>query len=264
MLDAGAPGQETDTGMRSARVIALAALAVSLTTPFWFDSALRVLGVTPALHQAQREDTMAIGRQERKLRDVEQRLGAADAQLVRTRSDMARVERVRADTAAWTRVIVLTRLTDALRRGMPFHAELVTARALEGPESDLGPLIAAVGSYAPIGVPTDATLAADFRRVTDPVLRPARGLNPIAWVAAVAAWLPFGRGSADPDPAHAVLRDAAALVAAGRIEQAASLLRPLSGPARDLVGGWLADVDARLAANTLEQRVGALMRAGMG
>ena len=49
-------------------------------------------------------------------------------------------------------------------------------------------------------------------RATDPVLRPARGLNPVAWASAAYAMLPFARSASDTDPARALLREAAALV----------------------------------------------------
>jgi len=242
--------------------IAIAALAVSLTTPFWYDGALRLLGVVPSLHRAQLEDALNLSRQERKLRDVEQRLSTASTQLARTQADLAQASRVQQEAAAWTRIVVLARLAEATRSGRPFVSELTLARSANVLGGELVPLATVVAPYAPIGVPTMDDLARDFRRLTDPVLRPPRGLNPVAWASAAFSYLPFGRAAVDPDPARAALREAAALVEVRRAFEAAALLRPLTGPVRDGMAGWLADVDARAAADTLDRRVEAAMRPG--
>ena len=244
--------------------IAIAALAVSLTTPFWYDGALRLLGVVPSLHRAQLEDVLTLSRQERKLRDVEQRLSSANTQLARTQGDLAQANRIQQEAAAWTRMVVLARLTEAMRSGRPFVSELAMARAANAIGGDLAPLAAVIAPYAPIGVPTVDDLGRDFRRLTDPVLRPARGLNPLAWASAALSYMPFGRGAIDPDPARAALREAAALVEAKRAFEAAAVLRPLTGPVREGMAGWLADVDARAAADGLDRRVEAALRPGRG
>jgi len=54
-------------------------------------------------------------------------------------------------------------------------------------------------------------------------------------------------------------REAAALVDAGRPFEAADRLRPVRGPVGELMAGWIADVDARLVADALLQRVDALI-----
>jgi len=244
--------------------IAIAALAVSLTTPFWYDGALRLLGFVPSLHRAQLEDALTLSRQERKLRDVEQRLSTASTQLARTQADLAQANRVQQEAAVWTRIVVLARLAEATRSGRPFVSELTMARSANALGGDLVPLATVIAPYAPIGVPTMDDLARDFRRLTDPVLRPPRGLNPLAWASAAFSYLPFGRPAVDPDPARAALREAAALVEARRSFEAAALLRPLTGPVRDGMAGWLADVDARAAADALDRRVEAAMRPGRG
>lgn len=236
------------------------ALGVSLTTPLWYDGALRFLGLTTALTQAQREDALAIARQERRLRDMEQRLGAASAQLSRTQSELSQATRRQEETAAWTRVMILARLGEMLRQGVPFTTELAMARAAGAGEQT--PLLDRLAPYAAIGVPTTNDLTSDFRRVTDPVLRPARGLNPIAWASAVYAMMPFVKPAPEADPGRIALRDASALVQAGRIGDAATLLRSAQGPVAELMAGWLADVEARATAEIFNRQVEALLRAG--
>jgi hypothetical protein len=242
--------------------IALLALGVSLTTPFWYDGALRLLGLSTAIIQAQREDALAITRHERKLRDVEQRLGTAQSQLTRAQADLTQAARRQEETAAWTRVMILARLSEVLRRGQPFGPELAMARGAGAVSGDLMPLLERVSPYAPIGVPTMADLASDFRRVTDPVLRPSRGLNPLAWAATVISWTPFARPAPDLDPGRAALRDAGERVQMGDIMGAATRLRPVNGPMATLMAGWIADTDARAAADLLNARVDAMLRAG--
>lgn len=237
---------------------------MSLTTPFWYDNILKVMGIVPALHRAQLEDSQMLTRQERKLRDVEQRLAVANTQLSRTQADLLQANRVQQEAMTWTRMVVLARLTDATKAGRPFVSELAMARSAEALGGDLAGPAALIAPYAPIGVPTQDDLTRDFRRLTDPVLRPGRGLNPLAWASAALSYLPFARPVADPDPDRAALREAATLVEAKRPQEAATLLRPLAGPMRDAMAGWLADVDARAAADGLERRVETAMRPGRG
>ena len=237
--------------------LAIAAVAVALTTPLWYDSALRLLGIIPTLQRAQLEDALSISRLERKAQDTDRQLGATTGQVARTRDDLARVERAQRDAEFWARALILSRLADATRTGRPFTGELSAAR--QAATDDVASLITRIAPYAAIGVPTPAELMRDFRRVTDPVLRPARGLNPIAWASAAYALLPFGRSATDTDPARALLREAAALVDAGRPFEAADRLRPVRGPVGELMAGWIADVDARLVADALLRRVDALI-----
>ena len=242
--------------------IAMVALGVSLTTPFWYDGALRLLGITTTIGQAQQEDALAISRQERKLRDVEQRLSTTATQLTKAQADLTQAARKQEETAAWTRVMILARLGEALRRGTPFGPELAMARGARAATGDLTPLLDRFAPYAPIGVPTTQDLGQDFRRVTDPVLRPARGLNPLAWAATVIAWTPFGRPAPETDPGRLALREAASRVRDGAVTDAATMLRPVTGPVADMMAGWLADADARAAADAFNQRIDALLRAG--
>ncbi len=241
--------------------IAMVALGVSLTTPFWYDGALRVLGITTAINQAQQQDALAITRQERTLQDVQQRLTTANAQLSKARTDLTEAARQQEETAAWTRTMILVRLSEALRRGIPFVAEVAMVRSSGAATGDLPRLIERIAPYAPIGVPTAVDLANDFRRVTDPVLRPNRGFNPMAWAATVVAWTPFGRPAAETDPGRTALREAGARMRDGQINEAVAILRPVTGPVAEMMAGWLADTDARAAADTLGTRVDAMLRA---
>ncbi len=240
--------------------IAMVALGVSLTTPFWYDGALRVLGITTAISQAQQQDALSITRQERTLQDVQQRLTTANAQLSKARTDLTEAARQQEETAAWTRTMILVRLSEALRRGAPFVAEVAMVRSSGAATADLSPLIERIAPYATIGVPTAVDLANDFRRVTDPVLRPNRGFNPMAWAATVVAWTPFGRPAADLDPGRAALRDAGARMRDGQINEAVAILRPVTGPVAEMMAGWLADTQARAAADALGTRVEAMLR----
>lgn len=239
----------------------MVALGVSLTTPFWYEGALRVLGITTALNKAQQQDALAITQQERALQDVQQRLTTANAQLSKARTDLTEASRKQDETAAWTRIMILVRLSETLRRGTPFVAEVAMVRSSAAATGDLQPLVERVAPYATIGVPTAVDLANDFRRVTDPVLRPNRGFNPMAWAATVVAWTPFGRTAADTDPGRIALREAGARMQAGRINEAVAILRPVTGPVGEMMAGWLADTEARAAADALGARVDALLRA---
>jgi hypothetical protein len=241
---------------------ALIALCVSLTTPIWYDEVLRTLGVPSAVFRAQMEDSLVIARQERKLQDVQQRLGATVGQLAQAQAALAQAARRQEEASNWTRVLILARLGEALRVGQPFVAEMAMVRGVGATVGEFSPLMARVAPYAPIGVPTAADLARDFRRVTEPVLRPNRGLNPLSWATAVWNALPFTPVVPDADPDRAALREAVAQLQSGNLIEAVTLARTVSGPLAAVVAGWLADADARFAADLLNQRVDGLLREG--
>jgi len=87
--------------------------------------------------------------------------------------------------------------------------------------------------------------------LADPVLRPSRGLNPLNWMP---GWMPFSRPPAEPDPARLGVRDAAANVAEGNYQGAVVILRQIQGPMGELFAGWVEDVQARQAADTIQRR----------
>lgn len=237
--------------------IAIAALCVSLTTPFWHDSVLRGFGWFTALDREQQTDTIAISAQERRLREVEQRLTATTGQLSRAQADLLRAERQQRDATDWTRRMLLLRLSEALRQGAPFMTELAITRSAGAGTADIAPTLDLIAPYAPIGVPTRADLERDFRRLTDPVLRPYRALNPMAWARSAWGFFPFTQ-PADRDPARDAMREAAEYVRLGDIHGAAQLLRTAN--VEETIAGWLADADARAAADMLIRRVEALPR----
>jgi hypothetical protein len=232
--------------------IAIAALCVSLTTPLWYDNVLRGLGLTTALDRQQLADTVAISAQERRLRDVEQRLSATTGQLSRAQADLARAERQQRDATEWTRRMLLLRLTETLRHGVPFSAELAIIRSSGAGE--VAPQLDQIAPYAPIGVPTLGDLERDFRRLTDPILRPYRALNPMAWLRAAWGLIPYAP-LADRDPGREQLRETAEFLRAGDPQGAARHLRSANAAMTEMMAGWLADADARVAADALIRRV---------
>ncbi len=235
----------------SAWTIAVVALAVSLTSPLWFDSVVSVFGITTSVSRAQQEDAVAISRQEKQLQQFDRRLSDARADLAKVQSDLTLAARRQEESTVWMRIMAFARLAEALRRTMPFTTEIAMVRGAGAVAPDLVPLIERVGPYAPIGVPSAGDLDKDFMRLADPIIRPSRGLNPLNWIP---GWLPFSRPPAEPDPTRLAVRDAAANVAEGNYQGAIVVLRQVQGPIGEGFAGWIEDVQARQAADTIQRR----------
>ena len=117
--------------------LAAAALVVALTAPFWEDAALATFGIHTPLGRAAQQNTLAVMRQDRRTEDLSQRLAAATAKIAKQQAEFTTATQ-RADAAATLiRTLSLVRLSDTLRRPMPFAAELAMVRA-DG--TDLGDL----------------------------------------------------------------------------------------------------------------------------
>ena len=136
------------TPARHGIALAAAALVITLTAPFWEDGALATLGIRTPLGRTAQQNALAVMRQDRRTEDISQRLATATTQLAKQQTEFT-VAMQRADAAAaLIRTLSLVRLSDTLRRPMPFAAELATVR-VEGTDlGDLKPLLDKIEPYA--------------------------------------------------------------------------------------------------------------------
>ncbi len=244
------------SGANSTWGIAVAALVVGLTVPIWQDPVQRTLGITTAVSRAQQEDALTLARLERKQQDLEQRLASTTAQLTKAQGELAQAVRRQEDAAAWLRAMALTRLGDALRRSSPFAPDLAVARGAGVNLDDIKPMLDKIGPFVSTGVPTNADLDREFRRMADQITRTGRGMVPAEWMATLVSWTSFNRAPPPPaDPAPDLVRAAAANVADGNYAAAIEQLKQITGPYEQVFAGWIEDAQARMAADSIVKRV---------
>lgn len=242
---------------RRAYALAVAALVISLTAPFWEDAALSTLGIRTPVGRAAEQSTLAAIRQDRRTEDISQRLAAAMAQITRQQAEFTTAMR-RADQASTLiRTMALVRLNDTLRRPMPFAAELTVVRASGTDLGDLKPLLDQIEPYAATGIPGTTQLRQDFRTLYDQVARGSGG-GAASWVSSLTSWArskPPSQATATTDPSLLLLQTASARVAEGDIAGALEATRKVGGDYKPVFATWIDDAQARVAADALAERV---------
>lgn len=242
---------------RRAYALAVAALVISLTAPFWEDAALSTLGIRTPVGRAAEQSTLAAIRQDRRTEDISQRLAAAMAQITRQQAEFTTAMR-RADQASTLiRTMALVRLNDTLRRPMPFAAELTVVRASGTDLGDLKPLLDQIEPYAATGIPGTTQLRQDFRTLYDQVARGSGG-GAASWVSSLTSWArskPPSQTTATIDPSLLLLQTASARVAEGDIAGALEATRKVGGDYKPVFATWVDDAQARVAADALAERV---------
>ena len=214
--------------------------------------------VTPA-SRAQQAAALTLSRQEQKLRDLEQRLSAALAQLAATRDDLQQSAVRRTDGTtwgAWGRLLSLGRVADALRGATPFASDLAVAQTVGAGIDEFRPDLDKLAAYSGTGVPTRADIDREFRRIADDVLRQNHGILPSGLARQLDGLNPFTPNAAQPpDPAPDLVKAAAARLADGDIEEAIVRIRQVDGAYQAAFAGWLDDAQARVTADALVRRI---------
>ena len=127
--DTPGTGSDAARSAGSARTIAIVALIVALTAPFWEESVLGSINIHLPMARELAQTTAAVDRLDRKTAALEQQLSAATAQVGKLQAALAQTTG-RANTAAdWVGMVAMTDLAVALRRPGGFDLELATLRA---------------------------------------------------------------------------------------------------------------------------------------
>ncbi len=247
------------TTARAVTLLAAFAIVVGLTAPFLEDTILGLIGAVTPASRAQQAAALTLARQDRKLRDLEQRLSAALAQLAATREDLQQSTVRRTDGTtwgAWGRLLSLGRVADALRGATPFASDLAVAQTVGAGIDEFRPDLDKLAAYSGTGVPTRADIDREFRRIADDVLRQNRGILPSGLVRQLDTLNPFTPSATKtPDPAPELVQAAAARLADGDIEEAIVRIRQVDGAYQGAFAGWLEDAQARVTADALVRRI---------
>jgi len=248
-------------------VLVLLALLVSLTAPFWENHLLAGLGIRTPVERAAEYAIMAVARQDQRMQDIGQRLATTGSQMASLRAELAAASR-RADVVAtMTRTMAMVRLSDTLRRPVPFAAELAVARASGNDLGELKPVLDQIEPYAATGIPGAAQLRTEFATLYDQIAHGDRGILPTAWMSSLASWAHLRTAPKTPpaaDPSLGLLQNAAARVADADLAGALDQLSQLSETYKPAFASWMQDAQARVAADTLADKVGDMVTRALG
>jgi hypothetical protein len=242
--------------------VAAVAVAVCLSAPFWEDAALAMVNLrTPAAHQLMQR-SLAADQQEQRLADLERRLTSAVTQTSKLQADLALVQQKQEAGLARARAQAILQLAGALRRGSPFDAELALAHSLGSDLQPLQPALVRIEPYAASGVPTADDLRLEFVRRQDRVLRSLSGPLPIYWASSAADWARTWTGQAVAPAAPIVqqMRAAAVRLQEDNIPSALALVKTFETGRRADFERWIADVEARLTTDSLDEQLGLIGR----
>jgi hypothetical protein len=238
---------------RRAYLLAVIAVVVSLTSPFWEDAVLSMLGIRTPVGRAAEQSTLAVLRQDRRTEDISQRLAAAMAQMTKQQAEFTSAMRRAEQSATLIRTMALVRLSDTLRRPMPFAAELAVVQASGTDLGDLKPLLDQIEPYADTGIPGTTQLRQEFATLYDQITRGGTS----SWMNSLANWTRLR--SAPPtqtsDPSLDALKQASARLAEVDIAGALKATRQISDDYKPAFANWMDDAQARVAADTLAERV---------
>jgi hypothetical protein len=263
----------TDTGSGAARpggsawTIAVIALVVALTAPFWEEAILGSINIHLPLAHGLAENTQAIDALDRKTTDLDKQATGASAQLAKVQADLASITTQANAAAAVTRLVATVDLASALRRQGGFALELYALRAATPDLGTMKPLLDQIEPYAVTGVPSADHLRQDFSRISGRLSGMQQGgFAPIAWVSGL--W-PWHRAAAatpglPPDPTPQLVAQANQALSNGDLPAAVDVVQQIGGANQEVLADWIEDAKARVAADAVARRLGEeiMQRAG--
>lgn len=237
---------------RTTRILAIVAIVIALTAPYWQGPVLGVIGLRPPAMRALAANSAALDRLDRTSAELERGLGATTAELEQLRTGLNTAGGRAAEALARANALAMVELATALRRDGPFDLELASVRAAT-PDPALKPLLDAIEPYAATGVPARARLRQDLARIATRITWSERGLVPVTWVSRL--WQRGAAAPAQPDQAPKLLGQATAAFDGGDVAGAVDLVAQVGEPHQEALADWLEDARARVAADTLVRRL---------
>jgi hypothetical protein len=249
---------QNETPQRSsARTLAIIAIVIALTAPFWEGALLGSINIHMPMATELADNVRALDRLDRRTSELEQQLGATTAQLARLQTQLNETAG-RANAAAdRTATLAMVELATALRRPGGFELELAALRGTIGDPGELKPLLDQIEPYAVTGVPLSSQLRQEFARISARTQWSERGFMPVAWVMRLLP--PWQRSAtaapAAPDPTPGLLTQAASQLGSGDMAGAVATVQTIGGTTQETFADWLEDAKARVAADGVLQRL---------
>lgn len=244
-------------------ILSIAALAATVSAPYWSPPLYRFLRLQPAGLEWQARQEVETGRLARSVAELDRKVSDLTATLVRTTEQGLSANAVLANADARIRMVALLQLRATLRRPVPFDAELKAVRALGGKMEELEPLLAAVEAYAAHGIPVESQLRQDFAAVTEAAGRSDPRPMPIKWLSNVTGWTPV---AVEPEAIRPVTiaEQAQALLAEGDLPAAMAQLSAIDLGSTSPARAWMEDARARIAANQAVDRIAEMVVTAAG
>lgn len=240
----------------SARTIAIVAIVVALTAPFWEEAVLGSINIHLPVYSQLMRTTAAVDQQDRRTGELEQQLAAVTAQLGTLQAGLAQATN-RANTAAdWVNMVAMTDLATALRRPGGFELELATLRSATSNPGELKPLLDQIEPYAVTGVPSITQLRQDFSRLSSRIAWSQRGYVSVAWVGRLIPWMHTAAAApVQADTTLQSLTQANAQLASGDLAGAVATVQQIDASHQEVLADWVEDATARVAADAVAQRL---------
>ena len=261
------PPRRPDGSGRPAMLVALAALAATVTAPYWTPPVYRFLHLRPAGVEWQARQDVETGRLVQSLSELDRRLAELTDAVAKTNKQTAGFKATEAGMETQVRVIALLQLRGMMRRPVPFDAELKAVKAFGGTFDTLAPLLESVESYASIGIPLELQLRREFAGLAEMLAYTETRPSLVHWLTNFTGW------SKEPAPAEEAARPerpssiaarAQARLAENDLHGAVEILAALEGDAAAAVRPWLGQAQARLAANQADDIIAEYVATTLG
>lgn len=193
-----------------------------------------------------------------KVAQVEGRITAVEKDAAERRG----VDSKAVDAARAAAIVSLgTRVRQAVTQGQDSAADLASLKVLAAEDTELAAPIAALAPLAGKPLATPEALRQRFPAVARDIVAADAGDQAGSWwekaLARLQNLVSVRRTGADVagDDAEARVAQAEAALQAGRLDQAAAALKPLTGQAAKAAAPWLADAEALLAAQSAADKI---------
>jgi hypothetical protein len=241
-----------------ARTLAIVAIVISLTAPFWEGAILGSVNIHLPMTRELAENSSALDRLDRRTADLEKQLGAATDQLGKLQAQLTETTG-RANAAAdRTATLAMVELVTAMRRAGGFELELAALRATTPNSAELKPLLDQIEPYAVTGVPTASQLRQEFYLLSSRIQWTERGYLSIAWVTRMLSWQRSANAAPAAPPADnapQLVSQAYTQIGSGDLAGAIATVQKIGGPHQELLADWVEDAKARVAADAVTQRL---------
>ncbi|WP_142850528.1 COG4223 family protein [Telmatospirillum sp. J64-1] len=239
----------------------------------------RLSRLETAQQQAPAVDPQAVTQLQQANEDLRNQLNQTREQLAQAQQQIGAVERNSADAATVLRLahrmdeveqaarqagerreaahamlLAVGQLREAVDRGAPFRGEMETIRALSTDEQALNQAVGGFATFADRGIPTRAQLQQRFQDLAGRIVQAGTVGGGDSWwdrtvdrMGALVSVRRIDGGGGGTGPASVVAR-AETHVQAGNLAAAVEELRTLQGAAAETAQPWIADAEARVAA----------------
>jgi hypothetical protein len=251
------PGGAAAAAASKARTLAIVAIAIALTAPFWEGAILGSINIHMPMTRELAENSQALDRLDRRTAELEKQLGTATAQLGKLQTQLGETT-ARANAASdRTGTLAMVELVTALHRSGGFELELAALRATASDPGDMKRLLDQIEPYAVTGVPTSSQLRQEFYLISSRIQWTERGYMSVAWVNRLLPWQHNTNATqtAVAGTTIQLLNQAYTQISSGDLTGAVATVQTVGGPQQEALADWVEDAKARAAADAVTQRL---------